>query len=130
MTSTGSFPLLHFPGLGSETQKAFTHMSRALLPCGFSLCECSSFRSPAQALLQHGGQLPPSKQGCCQASQSLGQELLAIGQFKSCNQNQFGSVQFSSVAQSCPTLCDPMDRSTPGLPVHYQLPEFTQTHVH
>ena len=40
------------------------------------------------------------------------------------------SVQFSSVAQLCPTLCDPMNRSTPGLPVHHQLPEFTQTHVH
>ena len=40
------------------------------------------------------------------------------------------SVQFSSVAQSYPTLCDPMNRSTPGLPVHHQLPEFTQTHVH
>ena len=40
------------------------------------------------------------------------------------------SVQFSSVAQSCPTLCDPMNRSTPGLSVHHQLPEFTQTHVH
>ena len=40
------------------------------------------------------------------------------------------SVQLSSVAQSCPTLCDPMDCSTPGLPVHRQLPEFTQTHVH
>ena len=38
--------------------------------------------------------------------------------------------QFSSVAQSCPTLCEPMDRSKPDLPVHYQLPEFTQTHVH
>ena len=38
--------------------------------------------------------------------------------------------QFSSVTQSCPTLCDPMNRSTPGLPVHHQLPEFTQTHVH
>ena len=36
----------------------------------------------------------------------------------------------SSVAQSCPTLCDPMNCSTPGLPVHHQLPEFTQTHVH
>ena len=36
---------------------------------------------------------------------------------------------FSSVAQSCPTLCDPMDHSMPGLPVHHQLPEFTQTHV-
>ena len=40
------------------------------------------------------------------------------------------SVQLSSVAQSCPTLFDPMNRSTPGLPVHHQLPEFTQTHVH
>ena len=39
-------------------------------------------------------------------------------------------IQFSSVAQSCPTLCDPMNHSTPGLPVHHQLPEFTQTHVH
>ena len=39
-------------------------------------------------------------------------------------------VQFSSVAQSCPTLCDPMNRSTPGLPVHHQLPEFTQSCVH
>ena len=38
--------------------------------------------------------------------------------------------QFSSVAQSCPTLCDPMNRSTPGLPVYHQLLEFTQTHVH
>ena len=39
-------------------------------------------------------------------------------------------VQFSSVTQSCPTLCDPMNHSTPGLPVHHQLPESTQTHVH
>ena len=38
--------------------------------------------------------------------------------------------QFSSVAQSCPTLCNPMNRSMPGLPVHHQLQEFTQTHVH
>ena len=39
-------------------------------------------------------------------------------------------VQLSSVAQSCPTPCDPMNHSTPGLPVHHQLLEFTQTHVH
>ena len=39
-------------------------------------------------------------------------------------------LQFSSVTQSCPTLCDPMNCSPPGLPVHHQLPEFTQTHVH
>jgi len=40
------------------------------------------------------------------------------------------NVQFSSVPQSCMTLCDPMNCSMPGLPVHHQLPEFTQTHVH
>ena len=40
------------------------------------------------------------------------------------------SVQFSSVTHSCPTLCDPMNRSRPGLPVHHQLLEFTQTHIH
>ena len=48
----------------------------------------------------------------------LGQEYITL------------SVHFSSVAQSCPTLWDPMNRSTPGLPVHHQLPEFTQTPVH
>ena len=42
----------------------------------------------------------------------------------------WSSVQFSSVAQSCLTLCNPMNHSTPGLPVHHQLLEFTQTHVH
>ena len=42
----------------------------------------------------------------------------------------FPWVQFSSVAQSCLTPCDPINRSTPGLPVHHQVPEFTQTHVH
>ena len=41
-----------------------------------------------------------------------------------------GHIQFSSVAQSCLTLCDPMNHSMPGLPVHHILPEFTQTHAH
>ena len=44
--------------------------------------------------------------------------------------HQWFSVQFSLVTRSCPTLWDPMDCSTPGLPVHHQLPELTQTHVH
>ena len=48
---------------------------------------------------------------------------------KRCSTPVSHPVQFSSV-QSCPTLCDPMNRSTPGLPVHHQLPEFTQTHVY
>ena len=42
----------------------------------------------------------------------------------------FSSVQFGSVTQSCLTLCNPMDYSTPGFPAHHQLPELTQTHVH
>ena len=44
--------------------------------------------------------------------------------------DQIQNLVFSSVDQSCPTLCDPMNRSMPGLPVHHQLPKFTQTHVH
>ena len=50
--------------------------------------------------------------------------------FASGGQSIGASVQFSSVSQLCPTLCDPMNCSMPGLPVHHQLPEFTQTHVH
>ena len=45
-------------------------------------------------------------------------------------EKEISLVQFSSVTQSCPPLCDPMDCSMPGLPVHHQLPEFTQTHAH
>ena len=52
------------------------------------------------------------------------------GKWKSPLDNIKHSVQFSSVAQSCPTLWDPMNHSMPGLPVHHQLPEFTQTHIH
>ena len=55
---------------------------------------------------------------------SLASPALAGGLLPLCH------FRFSSVAQSCPTLCDPMNCSTPGLPVHHQLPEFTQTHVH
>ena len=56
--------------------------------------------------------------------------ILGISELKWTGMGEFNSVQFSSVAQSCPTLSDPMNRSTPGLPVHHHLPEFTQTHVH
>ena len=57
-------------------------------------------------------------------------KLMNIESIKSSKHHEFSSVQFSSVAQSCPTLCDPMHHSTPGLSVYHQLPEFTQTHVH
>ena len=59
-------------------------------------------------------------QGCTQWREELSKR----------NPNCQRRFKFSSVAQSCSTLCDPMNRSTPGLPVHYQLPESTQTHVH
>ena len=52
------------------------------------------------------------------------------GLFKWVGSLNISTVQFSSVAQLCPTLCDSMNCSSPGLPVHQQLPEFTQTHVH
>ena len=52
-----------------------------------------------------------------------------LGGFQLESKTSDSSVQFTSVIQSCPTLCDPMNCSTPGLPVHHQLPEFTQTHV-
>ena len=55
---------------------------------------------------------------------------LNIQKTKIMESGPISSVQFSSFAQSCPALCDPMNRSTPGLPVHHQLPESTQTHVH
>ena len=66
-------------------------------------------------------------EGCGQAEQEVGskwQEQLSR------DRPQYASTQFSSVAQSCPTHCNPMDCSMPGLPVHHQLLEFTQTHVH
>ena len=55
---------------------------------------------------------------------------LGISKLKWTGMGEFDSVQFSSVSQSGPTLCDSMNRSTPGLPVHHQIPEFTQTDVH
>ena len=72
-------------------------------------------------------------------SRILSRKLLSIHSFQTVGLTErkdwlsawlFSSVQFSSVAQSCLTLCDPMNCSMPGLPVDQQLPEFTQTHVH
>ena len=60
----------------------------------------------------------------------LGKNLFNICSFFSFGLNKQHTFQFSSVAQSCLTLCDPMNLSMPGLPVHHQLPESTQSHVH
>ena len=57
-------------------------------------------------------------------------EVLALQQIMPHELTSHRRFQFSSVAQSCPTLCDPMDCSMPSLPIYHQLPEFTQTHVH
>ena len=56
--------------------------------------------------------------------------IIIVGDFNTLLASMDRSVQFISVTQSCPILCDPMNHSTPGLPVHHQLPEFTQTHGH
>ena len=86
------------------------------------VCVCSLIMS--DALQPHG--LQRARLPC---SWNFGFTKSLIDNLKlSCNYMLFSSVQFS--AQSCPTLCNPMNRSTPGHPVHHQLPEFTQTHVH
>ena len=57
-------------------------------------------------------------------------EVTSINCFLTCPLRRIFCAEIRSVAQSCPTPCDPMNRSTPGLPVHHQLLEFTETHVH
>ena len=57
-------------------------------------------------------------------------QLIFQGQFAELRISFYFIIQFSLVTQSCPILCDPMDGSTPGFPVHHQLPQLAQTHVH
>ena len=77
--------------------------------------------------LLQGGDIPdPGIETAPPASPTLQADCLLLHHLGSPK----GPSQFSSVTQSCPTLCHPMDCSRPGFPVHYQLPEFTQTHVH
>ena len=83
-----------------------------------TLCDLMDCSTPGFPVLHH----------LLELTQILVQRVLHC--FIPCTQNHECSVQFSSVAQSCLTLCDPMNRSTPGLPVHHQLLEFTQTHIH
>ena len=72
----------------------------------------------------------PFSRGSSQPRNWTGVSCIAGGFFTNWAMREAPTVQFSSVAQSFTTLCDPMDCSIPGLPVHHQLPEFTQTHVH
>ena len=78
-----------------------------------------------------GAHYPTSPSTCSPASKPLELEVQSFyWYFILSSQYKIRSDQITSVAQLCPTLCDPMNRSTPGLPVHHQLPEFTQTHIH
>ena len=77
--------------------------------------------------------MPPPLSPLTTISMFLGPESISVMCLFNCFIFYFlhiSSVKFSTVTQSCPTLCDPVNRSTPGLPVNHQLPEFTQTHVH
>ena len=94
---------------------------QAPLSTGFSRQECWS-RLPCP----HPGNLPDP--GIKPRSPTLQVDSLLLSHQRSSQLQPL--VRFSSVAQSCSTLCDPMNRSMPGLPVHHHLLEFTQTHVH
>ena len=77
---------------------------------------------------------PPKKNLCPLSAPGEPQEKCGVCVVNRCNLGlepyRGNFLQFSSVAQSCPTLCDPMDCSTPGLPVHHQLPELPQSHAY
>ena len=102
----------------------WTIAHQAPLSMGFSRQEYwSGLPIPSPGDLPNPGMEPVSPVTSALQTDSLPAEPLGKPQTRV-------SVQFSSVAQLCPTLCDTMNRSTPGLPVHHQLLEFTQTHVH
>ena len=103
---------------------------------GFSRQDWSGLPFPSPRDLPDLGIDPrsPSLQAGVLPSEPPGKLLEKQGNHKSKMYNRFTKTkkrtQIRSVAQSCPTLCDPMNCSTPGLPVHHQLLEFTETHVH
>ena len=94
----------------------------AFLDQGWSRVPCIS------CVTREGPLLQPANCALCFPLASLLSHLYTANKMPS--RNKPDSVSFSSVAQSCLTLCDPKDCSTPGLPVHHQLPEFTPTPVH
>ena len=103
------------------------HFLRWIRPCPARAQPASRTSSPHSALSQDTGTT-----GLFSSSLRTSSLFLPYGSTTIVPQPRllFSSVQFSSVAQSCLTLCDPMNCSTPGLPVHHQLSDFTQTHVH
>ena len=120
LSSPFSSRLQSFPASRSFPMSQFFASSGQSI--GFQLQHQSFQRNPRADLLQNG-----LVRSLCSPRDS--QESSPTPQFKSINKASL-KVQFSSVTQSCPTLCDPMDCSMPGLPAHHQLPESAQTHVH
>ena len=108
-------------GAFGKLQRGFRQFQRG--PCFWALLIWSWDRTQQNALFLLS--TLSSFRGCGRLAATAAHDLILVEVDGKCQ-----SVQFSSVAQSCPTLCDPMNCSTPGLPVHHQLPEFTQTHVH
>ena len=89
----------------------------------------SMFSGPGLFVCLTGWQWINNGYSCCQVSFLLLHVSHLLSIQDRAQRSWFSSVQFSSVAQSCLTLCDPMNRSMPSLPVHHHLPEFTQTQV-
>ena len=113
-------PLLHFPGLlNTQSDKWET---TSLLYCA-EPSFCKFLKDLYWDNLDLWKSCKESPESPPPLTSSVTQHHLTEISYKT-------TVQFSSVAQSCSTLCNPANHSTPGLPVHHQLPEFTQTHVH
>ena len=131
---------------GPQSKKLATSTRRLLTisfpPAGQSL-HPHKYSNPAR-LQGHRRQTQGMKSGLSHEDRSMGghqflRAQVCPGGLSRCQTDplslhtpapQWSSDQITSVTQSCPILCDPMNHSTPGLPVHHQLPEFTETHVH
>ena len=114
------YKLLCFPGSSSSKEPT---------------CQCRRFKRRSTDLTPRLGKSPGGGHGnpfqySCLENPMDREAWQATVHRVAKSQTGLKRLQFSSVTQSCPTLCDPMNRSTPGLPVHHHLPEFTQTHVH
>ena len=129
----GLFSLTDFHSKHSEALHGITKMSRATSLTDFISYKESCFLICISSLLYFLSCLPiqpsvhPSVCSCVHTSVHSSNHQMFIEHLPV---TRHCSVQFNSVAQSCPTLCNPMDCSAPGLPVHHQLPESTQTYVH
>ena len=111
---TGTKPLYHFLRSLITYPNLLSLLQQIIQSC--IICSSVSLQGALKLIFSF-----PTHQA--QLSQGRTDKLTSLTCLQKC-------LQFSSVTQSCPTLCDPMNHSATGLPVHHQLPEFTQTHVH